>query len=253
MFTRYVKISDAVILIECVIIINDVIIFNRVHSLKDVIFSEELASLEKRSKGRVRVITMTSKTEGDWPESLNLLDPSRGVAITAELVSSLIPDIHERDTFLCGPESFMADVKACLTELGYNVSQLHAESFIGLNNSPGRSHASVLSEKNWESHSVSREAPSDIPPELQCEVQFKRTGTTVICHVDDNLLDLAEFYGVEVANSCRMGSCGSCKCVKISGEVQMRSSNGLTEAQRMTQHILLCVSHAKSKSIVLDL
>jgi hypothetical protein len=233
---------------------KDVIVFNRVHSREDMIFAEELAMLEKRSKGKVRVITMSSSAEGSWPQALNVLDGSAGGAITPELITFLAADFRDRDIFLCGPESFMDDVKGTLSQLEYNFDQLHYESFIGLNNSPERNDAALQgSEKNWDPQSAAREAPSDIAPELQCEVQFKRSGLSVICRLDDNLLDVAEFYGVDVRNSCRMGSCGSCKCVKISGDVQMRSSNGLTQAEQATQHVLLCVSHAKSKTLVLDL
>ena len=234
---------------------KDVIVFNRVHSREDVIFAEELATLEKRSKGKVRVITMSSSIDGNWPDAMNVLDASRGGAVTPELISFLAADFRERDIFLCGPESFMADVKGCLNKLEFNVDQLYLESFIGLNNSPTQKNndAALLSEKQWQSKPVAREAPSALAPELQCEIQFKRSAMTVICRIDDNLLDVAEFYGVEVANSCRMGSCGSCKCVKISGDVEMRSSNGLSEAEKATQHVLLCVSHASSNKIVLDL
>ncbi|GEM_PF-864004 len=232
---------------------KDVIVFNRVHSREDMIFAEELAMLEKRSKGKVRVITMSSSVEGSWPEALNVLDASTERAVTPELISFLASDFRDRDIFLCGPDSFMDDVKDCLKQLDYNFGQLHYESFIGLNNSPERKDAALQgSEKTWNPQSAAREAPSDIAPELQCEVQFKRSGLTVTCRLDDNLLDVAEFYGVDVRNSCRMGSCGSCKCVKISGDVQMRSSNGLTQAEQATQHVLLCVSHAQSKTLVLD-
>ena len=233
---------------------KDVIVFNRVHSREDMIFAEELAMLEKRSKGKVRVITMSSSVEGSWPAALNVLDASMGGAITPELISFLASDFRDRDIFLCGPESFMDDIKSCLKQLDYNFDQLHYESFIGLNNSPERKDGALQgSGKYWEPQSAAREAPSDIAPELQCEVQFKRSGLTVICRLDDNLLDVAEFYGVEVRNSCRMGSCGSCKCVKISGDVEMRSSNGLTQAEQATQHVLLCVSHAQSAKLVLDI
>jgi ferredoxin-NADP reductase len=220
-----------------------------------VIFAEELATLEKRSKGKVRVITMSTSVDGHWPDAMNVLDASRGGAMTPELISFLAADFLERDIFLCGPESFMADVKSSLNKLEFNFDQLYVESFIGLNNSPTQKNkdAAVLLDNTGQPHPVAREAPSDIAPELQCEVQFKRSAMSVICRLDDNLLDVAEFYGVDVSSSCRMGSCGSCKCVKISGDVEMKSSNGLSEAEQATQHVLLCVSHARSNKIVLEL
>jgi ferredoxin len=63
---------------------------------------------------------------------------------------------------------------------------------------------------------------------------------------------VAEFYGIEIENSCRMGSCGSCKCVKVSGEIEMINSQGLSDADKASQRVLLCVGIANSPTIVLD-
>ena len=229
---------------------TDVIVFNRVHSLEDAIFLDELAQLEGRSKGRIRVITMSSTPSPDWPSSLNVLDGSRTGFISPETISFLAADFQERDIFLCGPDSFMADIKQSLASLDFDPEHLHYESFIGLNNAPGAA-VSGTSAKGMSSPS-SRLMATDIPAELQCQVEFKRSGKTVICQKGDNLLDVAEFYGIEIENSCRMGSCGSCKCIKVSGEIEMANSQGLSEADRVSQHILLCVGTANSPEIVID-
>ena len=229
---------------------NDVILFNRVHSLKDTIFVDELADLERRSKGRIRVITMSSTPSAEWPSSLNVLDGSRTGFISPETISFLANDFQERDIFLCGPDSFMEDIRNSLNELKFNPDHLHYESFVGLNNKPA---GQISSPSDQEVAGASkRMLAADIPLELQCEIEFRKSGKTVICQKGDNLLDVAEFYGIEIDNSCRMGSCGSCKCVKVSGEIEMSNSQGLSEADKLSQQVLLCVGIANSASIVID-
>jgi ferredoxin-NADP reductase len=230
---------------------NDVIVFNRVHSIEDAIFVDELAGLEKRSKGRIRLITMSSIPSADWPHSLNVLDGSRTGLISPETISFLANDLQERDVFLCGPDSFMADVKHSLAALNFSFDHLHYESFIGINNAP-RGGDAISNPAQGAASPSSILMAADIPEELQCQVEFKHSGKTVICQKGDNLLDVAEFYGIDIANSCRMGSCGSCKCVKVSGDIEMMNSQGLSEAEKASHHVLLCVGSANSASIVLD-
>ena len=230
---------------------NDVIVFNRVHSHEDTIFINELAELENRSKGRIRVITMSTMGHEHWPASLNVLDGSRTGFISPETISFLAGDLQERDVFLCGPDSFIEDIKQSLAKLDFNLEHLHYESFGGLNNS-ARSENSGDSSVLGSINTAARFIAADIPEELQCKVEFKRSGKTVICQKGDNLLEVAEFYGIEVDNSCRMGSCGSCKCTKVSGDVLLSNSDGLSEAEKASNHVLLCVGSANSSTIVLD-
>jgi ferredoxin len=154
--------------------------------------------------------------------------------------------------FLCGPDSFIDDIKKSLEKLSFDHDHLHYESFAGLNNSP-RNEVEVGSTILGSIHTSARLMAADIPKELQCHVEFRRSGKTVVCQKGDNLLDVAEFYGIEIANSCRMGSCGSCKCLKVTGEVVLSNSDGLSEAEKASGNVLLCVCSANSKSVVLDL
>jgi ferredoxin-NADP reductase len=231
---------------------NQVLVFNRIHSLEDSIYLSELVSIEQRSKGKIRVITMTSSPSPLWPESLNVLNASGAGFISAETISSLAEDLHQRAVFLCGPDSFVSDVKTSLSQLNFDLKNLYYESFAGLNNAAneaGKPSGVIGSEG---ARALTGTMAKDIPEALQCEVEFKRSGVKVICQQGDNLLEVADFFGVEIANSCRMGSCGSCKCVKISGEIALHNSDGLSEADKASQHVLLCVGSANSSRIVLD-
>jgi ferredoxin-NADP reductase len=44
-------------------------------------------------------------------------------------IRSLVPDIAERDVFVCGPPAMMEQVTASLAELGVDEDQIHCERF----------------------------------------------------------------------------------------------------------------------------
>jgi ferredoxin-NADP reductase len=231
---------------------QNVIVFNRIHSLEDAIFLDDLIGIEKRSKGKIRIITMTTLPSANWPDSLNVLESSSSRLISREMISSLAPDLDQRSVFLCGPDSFVSDVKSALSELNFDLQKLHFESFAGLNQSQQETKRSSSVTSPTLTGKLPTNVDQDNAADLQCEIEFKRSGVTVLGQQGDNLLDIAELYGVDIANSCRMGSCGSCKCVKISGDIAMHNTDGLSEADKLSQHVLLCVGTASSSRIVLD-
>ena len=82
-------------------------------------------------------------------------------------------------------------------------------------------------------------------------VYLKRSGKTVAVGNEQTLLQALRANGCAVRSSCESGTCGSCKTGLISGEVEHRDMV-LTEDER-GDHIMVCVSRAKSGELVLDL
>jgi ferredoxin-nitrite reductase len=92
----------------------------------------------------------------------------------------------------------------------------------------------------------------EISPEDECFVEFRKSGKTVRCAKGDLLLDVAEFNGVNIPNSCRSGSCGTCKCKLEEGSVSMDNEDGLSPADLVMGNILTCVGHIQSNKVILD-
>jgi ferredoxin-nitrite reductase len=92
----------------------------------------------------------------------------------------------------------------------------------------------------------------EISPEDECFVEFKKSGKTIRCAKGDLVLDIAEFNGISIPNSCRSGSCGTCKCYLSEGSVNMDCEDGLTLSELAEGNILTCVGHVNSKKVVID-
>ncbi|QHI99843.1 2Fe-2S iron-sulfur cluster binding domain-containing protein [Xylophilus rhododendri] len=60
------------------------------------------------------------------------------------------------------------------------------------------------------------------------------------------LLMAAEAAGVELASSCRNGTCRSCICLKTAGEVSYRIAwPGLSREEKQEGYVLPCVAYAE--------
>lgn len=93
------------------------------------------------------------------------------------------------------------------------------------------------------------EPEGDKPVRVTCS----RSGISVTAGPSDSLLDALEASGVDVANSCREGMCGSCETRVLQGIPDHRDSVLSGAEQKSGKTIMLCVSRAHTDELVLDL
>ena len=95
---------------------GDLTLLYRVRTVPEIIFRTELDALAQRRGARVQYLV--------GPRGSEIGDP-----LDATALARLVPDIAERDVFLCGPVAMMERVEASLRTLGLPRSQVHAERF----------------------------------------------------------------------------------------------------------------------------
>lgn len=89
------------------------------------------------------------------------------------------------------------------------------------------------------------------PDDQAFDVELARSGKTVHVPADRSILEAVRDAGVATSSSCESGTCGSCKARLIAGEVDHRDMVLMDEER--PDSIMICVSRAKSGSLVLDL
>jgi ferredoxin len=67
---------------------------------------------------------------------------------------------------------------------------------------------------------------------------------------DKTILDVADDIGVEIDNSCRVGTCGTCRVKLLSGQVSMAVEDGLEPGDREKGIILACQAKATGNVVV---
>lgn len=101
---------------------------------------------------------------------------------------------------------------------------------------------------------IERFAPVEVTgPEHPFEAVLARTGVTVSVPAGTSLLAALEAAGVDMLQSCREGTCGSCEARVLEGEPEHRDAV-LDEAERDAGEVMMvCVSRARGARLVLDL
>ena len=83
------------------------------------------------------------------------------------------------------------------------------------------------------------------------DVVLQKSGKRVSVPAHQSILDTLRGCGHLIPSSCESGSCGCCRTTLISGEVEHRDM--VLRPDERASHIMVCVSRAASKELVLDL
>jgi ferredoxin-nitrite reductase len=89
-------------------------------------------------------------------------------------------------------------------------------------------------------------APQVEPPAVvapPATVKFAQSGKDVSGTQTDLILDMAEQAGVAIDSSCRSGTCGTCKCKLLSGDVSYDDDPAaLDDSEKTAGYILTCIA-----------
>jgi ferredoxin len=100
--------------------------------------------------------------------------------------------------------------------------------------------------------SDSRQAPllSTDAPSPRFTVRFE-SGPSFTAGADQPLLLAAEQAGLRLPSSCRNGTCRTCMCRVLSGDVRYRIQwPGLLPEEKADGWILLCIAYAQSDLVL---
>jgi ferredoxin-NADP reductase/ferredoxin len=81
-------------------------------------------------------------------------------------------------------------------------------------------------------------------------LSFMRTGINVRIDPDEHILGAAQRAGVRIGANCKEGMCGSCKVVKLSGEVEMNHQGGIRAREITAGKFLPCCSTARTDLVI---
>jgi ferredoxin-NADP reductase len=187
----------------------DVVVIHASRGRHDAIFGDELASLATRFRW-----LQLHPRRGD--------DPATGGRLDAAALRALVPDLADRETFVCGPPGLI-DLVSDAADAAGALHRFHCERFV----------AAALP------------APASAnAPVAPVTVALTHTGTRVVAAGPGSLLVQLERAGQRPAHGCRIGICHTCRCRKLRGTVE-DSLTGAVSSEP-DQDIRLCVSIARS-------
>lgn len=143
-------------------------------------------------------------------------------------IGLLAHDFLDRTVFCCGPDVFMDFVRTTLEAAGFDMARYHQESF--------------------------RPASLDLAPvpvegeegEVSTSIRFTMAGKDVSCAPGQTILQAARGAGVRIGAACESGLCGTCRVMKLSGEVDMAHNGGILDDEIDEGYVLACCSRPKT-------
>ena len=93
-------------------------------------------------------------------------------------------------------------------------------------------------------HWMHPSAPAPIAPNAEAAtIKFAQSSKEVSCTQEDLILDIAEQADVSIDSSCRTGTCGTCKCKLLDGDVSYDGEpDALDDSEKAAGYILTCIA-----------
>ncbi|CAM4005464.1 FAD-binding oxidoreductase [Smaragdicoccus niigatensis] len=183
--------------------------FNRDES--SIIYGKELRELAAKSNLKIEFVCDKA---GKF---------SREGHLSTKLVQELVPDVANRQAYVCAPAGLIDASRSILVNLGMPEENFHTESFAP----------------------VPLVRPTE-GADKKYEIRFRRSGITAEIDGATTLLEKAREVGINVPTGCEQGLCRACVCPKLKGFTQ-HDEEGPTLAR-----VTVCNSLPKS-DIELDI
>ena len=197
---------------------NDIIYLNCTRTQNDIIFKEEIELSNKRMSNLTYHYTLSGDVEKSWNGFTG--------RISKKTIEAAVPDLHERQIYLCGPDPFKQTAETILTQLAFDMSNYHYESFGG--------------------KPIDFDKIDGLDTQQEFEVQYSQSSVSAKIKANQTLLDHAEQSGISINNACRSGVCGSCKVKVTHGKVRSLVDDNLSFEEKNEGFVLACVCLGES-------
>jgi len=202
-------------------------------NLNSVIFRGEIERLKSRFPSRLTVVHVLTREDQKTDAVRGRLDD----VMLSSIVKSHFPSMTGTEFYICGPAALIDMAKISVLSMGVQPGAIHSEQF----------HAEPPVQKS-EMSDVRRHTGVSKVTIVHCgsrsyfEVPFD----------GETILDAGTRQGMELPHSCRSGVCASCRCLLVSGTVEMTEGPALESWEREKGFVLACQSRPSAQEIVLD-
>ncbi len=199
---------------------TDIAFAHHAQSTADFIAYEELQYYQNRHDHfHLHLACDNGAQDADWSGPSGFLN--------ADMLQSLVPDFAQRAIYCCGPAPYMDNVKKILHALNYDMAFYHQESF-----------------DFAQSSAQQEEAPEPVSEEISegVKIHLSKSNKTIVADKAITILQSLKKQGIKVPFACAQGVCGTCRTLKVSGDVDMKHQGGLLKKHEQQGYILICCS-----------
>jgi len=189
---------------------------------------KENKSFELHYAGRSeKSMAYTDRLKRQLEDKLQLYPSQAGIKLSIKKLINHLSEQKKKSAhfYFCGPASMLNDLKATARELGIAKDRIHYEQFTA---------------------ELDKSAK-------KCELTLTKSALTVEVERNQTLLDAVLAADVQVPFSCKTGQCKSC-VVQVNPSANIHHmDNCLTDQERASGKICLCVSRPNNDNLIIDL
>jgi ferredoxin-NADP reductase len=213
----------------------DMVFSHSARTPKDIIYRRELEHMCSRIENfSLHLICETYESGQAWHGYRGFLDEAK--------LTMIAPDFMDREIFCCGPSPYMDAVKKILQINNFDMKHYHEELF----GSTPKAIAATAEESAAKVVETLKHHTSDD----MVEVSFYKSGKSILGLPDETIHAAAARIDLNIPRACGMGVCGTCKVLKLEGEVSMDDNGGITDEDKAAGYILSCCSVAKGRVVI---
>lgn len=193
---------------------------------ESIIFENEFKELKEKFPGNFFLEHTLSKPIGDWSGLKGRITRER----TIEFLAKYFGDnkLNNKDYYLCGPEEMMKSIIDLLKEKEVDSGKIHREIYT----------TSVLEGEDVDN------------VERTVTVIFEGEEHKLTVMPGDSILETAIDNGLELPNSCRFGSCGTCRAKLIAGSIKLVDQTALSDEELEEGYCLTCIGYPVNDNVI---
>jgi ring-1,2-phenylacetyl-CoA epoxidase subunit PaaE len=206
---------------------------------KDIIFKEELDSLEDKYGDRLQVTHLLSREATSDP----LFEGRLSTDKCSELMDKFSATKSADEYFICGPYDMITGISENLSSQGIAKENIHFELFT----------TPPSDTDEADNLGVVDEGDGTTPVD-EASVMVVLDGDEVEITVtkSDNILDAALDAGLDAPYACTGGSCCTCRAKITEGKAVMDVNYALTDQEVEDGYVLTCQAHPTTTRVVVD-
>lgn len=201
-----------------------------------IIFRKQLAELEQKYAGRLKVTHILSQPEDGWDGLHGRLNQSMLLKL---LENRPADELSRASFFLCGPEGMMEEARGALRLLGIPEKNVHRESFA---TAPPEAHGEVT-----ENETENASGAQDVT------ILYEGSEYKIPVEPHQTILEAALELDIDLPYSCQAGMCTACLGRCVSGKVKLDEEDGLSESELNAGYILTCVAHPLTRDVIIEI